>query len=121
MRFFRALAVAAILLSGAALAGEADVVAARATREASGTWRFEVTVRHADDGWKHFADRWEVVTPDGKVLATRVLMHPHETEQPFTRSMGGVEIPASIDNVVVRARDSLHGYGGAEVIVTLAD
>jgi hypothetical protein len=117
----RALVAAAILLPGAALAGEADVAAARATREASGTWRFEVTVRHADDGWKHFADRWEVLAPDGKVLATRVLMHPHETEQPFTRSMGGIVIPAGIDHVVVRARDNLHGHGGREVTVTLAD
>jgi hypothetical protein len=121
MKAFRAFVVAAILLPGLALAGEADVVGARATREAAGTWRFEVTVRHADDGWKHFADRWEVVAPDGKVLATRVLMHPHETEQSFTRSMGGIVIPAGIDRVVVRARDSLHGYGGAEVIVTLTN
>jgi hypothetical protein len=119
MRVFRALVLPAILFSGAALAGEADVVEARATREASGTWRFEVTVRHADDGWKHFADRWEVLAPDGKVLATRVLMHPHETEQPFTRSMAGIVIPPGVDHVTVRARDSLHGYGGAEVIVTL--
>lgn len=118
---FRAFAVVTMLLAGPALAGEADVVEARAEREASGTWRFEVTVRHDDDGWKHFADRWEVVTPDGKVLATRVLMHPHETEQPFTRSMAGIVIPPGVEEVVVRARDRLHGHGGAKVIVTLGD
>ncbi|NIA67249.1 hypothetical protein HBA54_01430 [Pelagibius litoralis] len=104
---------------GAALAGEADVVAVEAVLEGDDTWRFSVTVRHADEGWDHYADRWQVLTPDGKVLGTRVLLHPHEAEQPFTRSLGGVVIPAEIDQVIVRAHDSVHGDGGAEIQVKL--
>ena len=38
--------------------------------EGSGRWRFDVTVRHADEGWDHYADKWDVVAPDGTVLAT---------------------------------------------------
>jgi hypothetical protein len=105
-----------VLLMSAAtpgLAGEADVIDVKTTPEAGGTWRFDVTVRHADEGWDHYADKWEVLSPEGKVLATRVLVHPHETEQPFTRSLGGVSIPAGIDRVIVRAHDSVHLYGGA--------
>jgi hypothetical protein len=41
-----------------------------------------VTVRHADEGWEHYADCWEVLTLDGEVLATRELAHPHDNEQP---------------------------------------
>ncbi|MFQ5467960.1 MAG: hypothetical protein ACE5DS_07470 [Kiloniellaceae bacterium] len=102
-----------------ALAGEADVLAVRALPEGAGLWRFEVTVAHGDTGWDHYADKWDVLAPDGRVLATRVLLHPHETEQPFTRSLGGVAVPAGIDRVQVRAHDKVHGYGGAEMAVDL--
>lgn len=55
------------------------------------------------------------------MLATRVLAHPHEHEQPFTRSLSGIVLPASLTGVVVRAHDSLHGFGGAELSVPLGD
>ncbi len=112
-------AVALIVVTAAAMAGEADVVAAEAVAAPDGTWRFSVTVRHGDEGWDHYADAWEVLAPDGTVLATRVLHHPHVDEQPFTRSLGGVAIPADIDQVTVRARDSVHGHGGATVTISL--
>ena len=101
-------------------AGEADVVAAEALPEGPGLWRFNVTVRHADEGWDHYADQWDVVGPDGTVYGTRVLLHPHETEQPFTRSLGGVAIPAGVTSVTLRAHDKLHG-GGAEFTITLPE
>jgi hypothetical protein len=102
-----------------ALAGEADVVAVQALPEGGGRWRFNVTVAHADEGWDHYADKWDVVAPDGSLLGTRVLLHPHESEQPFTRSLGGVAIPEGIETVTLRAHDSVHGYGGAELTVEL--
>ena len=105
---------------GTAQAGQADVVAVEAGSEGPGIWRFHVTVAHGDTGWSHYADKWDVVAPDGTVLGTRVLLHPHETEQPFTRSLGGVKIPAGIGAVVLRAHDSEHGYGGKEMTVELA-
>jgi hypothetical protein len=113
-------AVLLLLWAGGALAGEADVVAVEATQDGAGTWRFEVTVKHADEGWEHYADKWEVLAPDGTVLGTRVLLHPHETEQPFTRALGGVAVPEGIERVTLRAHDSVHGLGGAEVTVELA-
>ncbi len=76
-------------------------------------------VRHADEGWKHYADRWEVLSPEGELLATRVLRHPHVEEQPFTRALSGVKIPLSVEKVRIRARDSVHGYGGEEVEIEL--
>jgi hypothetical protein len=108
-----------LALASRALAGEADVVAAEAARESDGTWRFTVTVRHDDEGWDHYADRWQVETPEGRVLATRVLLHPHEQEQPFTRSLGGVVIPPEQREVIVRAHDSRHGDGGKVFRLTL--
>lgn len=117
MRFLVLLLMVA--LPCAAAAGEADVLDARAERAGDGTWRISVTVRHADAGWDHYADAWEVLSPDGTVLATRTLLHPHVGEQPFTRALSGVAVPAGIDRVRLRAHDSVHGYGGAELEVAL--
>lgn len=102
-----------------AMAGEADVVKVAVSETTPGTFRFDVSVRHGDEGWEHFANLWQVVGPAGAVLGTRVLVHPHDTEQPFTRSLGGVAIPGEIKTVVIRARDSVHDFGGKEMSVDL--
>ena len=106
-------------LIGTAFAGEADVINVTAEQEAGGVWRFRVTVRHADEGWDHYADRWDVVAPDGSLLGSRTLLHPHVDEQPFTRSLSGVEIPSDVTSVTIRAGDSVHKYGGREMVVEL--
>lgn len=104
----------AVLLVVAAMtgaqAGEATVVDARAERASDGTYTFTVTLRHADEGWNHYADAWEVRAPNGELLGKRTLYHPHVHEQPFTRSLAGVRIPADLDRVMIRAHDSVHGY-----------
>ena len=100
-------------------ADKADVVGAKAKQTAPGVWRFDVTVKHGDTGWDHYADRWDVIGPNGEELGVRVLAHPHENEQPFTRSLGGVKIPEGTSHVTIRANDSVHGLGGAEMTVEL--
>lgn len=115
---FPLIAVSFILLSQA-LAGEADVVDVKANCRSSSVCDFSVTVKHADDGWDHYADGWEVRTLDGETLAVRELLHPHDDEQPFTRSLTNVRIPDGIGEVIVRARDSVHEYGGTEITVKL--
>lgn len=111
--------VAGLIGSHVARAGQADVMAVRAICTPDRVCGFTVTVKHADTGWNHYADRFEIVGPDGRVLATRVLEHPHVHEQPFTRTLGGVEVPAGIERVTLRAHDSVHGSGGREVEVAI--
>ena len=113
------IALGLMVFTTGAFAGEADVVGVAFKKAGDGTYNFSVTVRHADEGWDHFANRWEVVHENGKILATRVLAHPHVDEQPFTRSMSGIEIPEGTVKVIVRANDSVHGLGGAEMTVDL--
>lgn len=108
-----------VMPAAPAAAGKADVTAAKAIYEGNDVFSFEVTVSHGDQGWKHYADRWDVVAPDGKVIATRVLYHPHVDEQPFTRGLSSVKIPPEITRVTIRAHDSVHGYGGKQAIVVL--
>jgi hypothetical protein len=110
------LALALPLAPAAARGGEADVLGVEVACEER-TCAFAVTLRHADTGWDHYADRYEIVAPDGRVLGTRVLQHPHVDEQPFTRRLPGIEIPPGVARVRVRAGDSVHGFGGAEVEV----
>jgi hypothetical protein len=106
--------------------GNADVLHVRAMQAQGGTWTFHVTVQHADTGWEDYADGWDVLTPNGTVLKpdpkspfTRLLLHPHENEQPFTRSQSGIAIPTGVTQVHVRAHDLVDGYGGREVLVDL--
>ena len=111
--------VAAVSLSMAVWAGEVDVTDVKVHKTGDNTYRFDVTLLHADTGWDHYANKWEVVAPDGTVLGTRVLHHPHVEEQPFTRSLSGVKVPANIKQVIIRGGDSVHDLGGKEMIVTL--
>ncbi len=108
-----------IFLNLAALAGESDVVAVSVSAQEDGRFRFDVTVRHDDEGWDHYADVWEVVGKDGTVYGQRVLAHPHVSEQPFTRSQSGIDIPTDVSEVMVRSGDKVHGFGGEEKLVKL--
>lgn len=108
------------------IAANADVEYVRAVQASDGSWTFHVTVRHPDTGWEDYADGWDVLTPDGTVIKpdpsspfTRLLLHPHETEQPFTRSQSSIAIPADVTQVRVRAHDLVDGFGGREVVVDL--
>ena len=106
---------------------DADVLFVRATFDsASGAWTFEVTISHPDTGWEDYADGWDVVGSDGTVYKpdpgspfTRLLLHPHVGEQPFTRNQRGIKIPLAEIQVLVRAHDLRDGFGGKEVLVDL--
>lgn len=99
--------------------GEADVVQVQVHKTGDRIYRFDVAVRHTDEGWDHYANKWEVVAPDGRILGIRTLHHPHVNEQPFTRSLSGVKVPDGIDTVIIRAHDLVHEYGGKEINVKL--
>jgi hypothetical protein len=111
------LTIVVVLAASVAYAGEADVLDVSVKQTAENAFSFSVTVRHQDEGWDHYANKWDVVAPDGTVLGTRTLHHPHENEQPFTRSLSGVQIPQNIHKVTIRAHDSVHQYGGKTVTV----
>lgn len=96
--------------SAPALADAPRIVDAMARKTANG-WTIFVTLAHPDTGWDHYADGWEILAPDGKSLGLRELAHPHVDEQPFTRSLSGVQIPDDLSQVMVRARCNTHGWG----------
>lgn len=113
---FTILALCLGFLSCGAFADSPQVLGVRA-HENNGTWRFDVTLRHGDTGWEHYADGWGVYSPDGTELGYRVLVHPHVREQPFTRSLSGVRIPAGTPQVIIRPHDLVHGDGAGFTLV----
>ena len=110
--------LAGMLAAGPAVAGDADVVGVKVTAAGTGFYDFAVTVQSADIGWERYADRLEAVGPDGSVLGTRDLAHPHDDEQPFTRSITGVAIAEPVA-VTIRAHFKPTGFNGDTKVVAL--
>ncbi|MFC1233542.1 hypothetical protein [Vibrio sp. F74] len=115
----KAIIITALLLPFSALAGEADIIDVQVSKTSKDTYRFDVTVSHADSGWEHYANKWDIVDKDGNVLGTRTLHHPHENEQPFTRGLSDIHISSKNHSVTVRAHDFVHQYGGKTITVDL--
>jgi hypothetical protein len=96
-----------------------DVVGAKVTPRGGDRFDFDVTVSSPYDTPQRYADAFRVVGAKGEVYGERKLLHDHAGEQPFTRDLYGVAIPAGVHSVVVEARDQRHGYGGRKREVAL--
>jgi hypothetical protein len=114
----RCLGLLCFFLAPVGYANEVEVVEVKLIKQGK-SWQFRTTLRHADTGWKHYADGWRVVDDRGKVLAHRTLYHPHVDEQPFTRGLDGVVIPGAVHIVFVEAHDKKHGWSKQRVRIDL--
>lgn len=103
-----------MITSSLVFGGEADVLEVKIEKTNDGYLNVAATVQHDDDGWDHYADRWEILDMEGKILDKRILRHPHATA-PFTRSILRARIPKGMEKIRVRAHDNVHEYGGKEV------
>ena len=97
-----------------------DVIRANASRADDDTWAFAVTLSSPYDSPERYADAWRVLSPDGTELGVRILAHDHGSEQPFTRSLTGIEVPAGVTVVTIEGRDQVSGWGGATIEVELS-
>ena len=119
MKLRLVLSAISLLISPILYAGDVDVVAVHVSKADDTHFDFDVTLKHDDSGWDHYADKWDVQGPDGKIYGTRILFHPHVNEQPFMRSLENVAIPADVKEVTIRAHAKPHGYGGITKTVKL--
>jgi hypothetical protein len=108
----------ALTASVQAHAGDADVIDV-VVRQKAGLYDLDVTIRSKDTGWERYADRIEALSPDGAVLGTRVLEHPHDDEQPFTRDLYQLRVPPGIASIIVRAHFKPTGFDGTTMTVPL--
>lgn len=95
-----------------------DVIGVEVAVE-GGAHSFSVTISSPYDTAERYADAFRVVGDDGVVYGIRELLHDHASEQPFTRSLGGVEIPDTVETVTIEARDQVYGWGGETIAVDL--
>lgn len=102
------------------MANSVAVVNVRVNPQGENQYRFDITLKHNDTGWEHYANRWEILDTEGNILATRTLHHPHVNEQPFTRSLTAT-LPGHIKTVIIRGHDSVHQYKGNRVTVSLQE
>lgn len=89
-----------------------DVIDATASQTGDGSWTISATISSPYESDERFADAWRVLGPDGSVLGVRELLHDHAAEQPLTRSLSGVAIDDSIEEVTIEGRDRESGWGG---------
>lgn len=112
--------IALLMLALPALADD-PVVENVQTHPSANSVSFDVTLSHPDSGWDHYADGWEILDQDGNRLGYRLLAHPHEHEQPFTRSLAGVVVPAGTKSVFIRAHCLVDGWSKQHFEVKLTE
>ena len=110
-----------ILFTTNVFADDVTVTKAKLERDTKGTYTFHVTLLHEDSGWEHYADKWQVLDSSGNVIGERVLLHPHEDEQPFERSTSGIKIPDGETTLSVRAHDLIHGWNDDVLEIDLSE
>lgn len=96
-----------------------DVIDVRVSATDDDRFTFQVTLSSPYDTPQRYADAFRVMTEAGDSLGVRQLLHDHANEQPFTRSLSGVDIEPGITRVVVQGRDQEYGYGGETRTVSL--
>jgi len=78
------------------------------------TFSMGATVRHDDRGWDDYAD---TIVFDGAENGRLALAHPHDEEQPFTRSKNDVRAEGEVR---VHALDNVRSGEGSAIIVDFA-
>lgn len=96
-----------------------NVIDVRVHARSDSRFDFDATISSPYDTPQRYADAFRVMSTDGVQFGERTLFHDHASEQPFTRDLYGVAIPAGINTVVIQARDKKYGYGGKTLHVTL--
>ena len=96
-----------------------DVLNVKVQARGDQRFDFDVTVSSPYDTPQRYADAFRVTGADGRTYGERKLLHDHANEQPFTRDLYGVDIPAGVQSVIVQARDLKNGYGGKSMEVKL--
>lgn len=108
-----------LLTFRSSFAGEVEILSADFVETGKHRWSVNVTLKHGDTGWDHYADNWRVVDDQGNILGDRVLYHPHVDEQPFTRGLNHVFIPEGVAVVFIEAHDKVHGWTPGRLKVEL--
>jgi hypothetical protein len=106
--------------AGTSTAGQRfpDVVVLDPTTLSTTTTSVAVTLSSPYDTPARYADAIRVRSTDATTTyGTVKLGHDHATEQPFTRTLTGLHIPAGVSTVIVEGHDQVNGWGGGTLTV----
>lgn len=96
-----------------------DVIAVKIAPRGADQFDFRVTVSSPYDSPARYADAFRILGEGGAVYGERQLLHDHAGEQPLTRTLYGVTVPADVKTVVIQARDQKSGYGAKTMVMAL--
>ncbi len=92
-----------VFISNVCIASDVKILNVKAEKTPAQKFNISVTLEHDDEGWEHYSNAWRIYSPEGELIGERVLHHPHVDEQPFTRTLLGLSIPAELSEVIVVA------------------
>ena len=70
MHLKKYLTIISLLFTTSVFANDVEIVKVVLTNQ-TGTWRADVTLKHEDTGWKHYADAWRLVDDKGNEIGKR--------------------------------------------------
>jgi len=98
-----------------------DVIGVQLVSSGDRVYDVVVSISSPYDSPERYADGWRVLDEDGNVLGTHTLMHDHASEQPFTRTQPGLEVPEGVTRITVEGRDLANGYGGGTLGIDIPE
>jgi len=98
-----------------------EVIGVQLVSSGDRTYDVVVSISSPYDSPERYADGWRVLDPEGNVLGTHTLMHDHASEQPFTRTQPGLEVPEGVTRITVEGRDLANGYGGGTLGIDIPE
>lgn len=104
------LAVLALLPFTQFARAEAPQVTSASIAQQGDGWTVRAVIRHPDTGWDHYASGWQVLAPDGQVLAFAEITHPHPGGEPIKEELTGITLPQGVDHLMIRVRCTLDGW-----------
>lgn len=96
----------------AAYAGEPEIAGVDVEKH-NDLYTITVGVKHADEGWNHYVDKWIVRSQDGRVVAERNLNHPHTNaadQNGVYRKLSGIKLPAGSKTIKIEVHDTKSGW-----------
>lgn len=98
-----------------------EVIGAQLVPTGERTYDVVVSISSPYDSPERYADGWRVLDEMGNELGSHTLLHDHASEQPFTRTQRGLEIPEGVTRITVEGRDLVNGYGGGTLWIDVPE
>ena len=92
-----------------AQAGTVEILAVEFHKTGMDTWSVRVTLKHDDMGWEHYADNWQIVNENGKILKVKeVIEDDYLKRVPLKRELLNRALKEIIEDLKVTKVENYH-------------